>query len=122
MVVDEHGTVSGFVSTEHLVEEVLGDMFAEHEPPVEEIRAQQDGTFLVDGSTPIHEVNRELGLDLPIAADSTTLAGLVIAAAGRIPEPGTVVPLDSRVDAEVVEAQPHRVDLLRLQVRAKDGP
>ncbi|MFL5300389.1 MAG: transporter associated domain-containing protein [Anaeromyxobacteraceae bacterium] len=63
--------------------------------------------------TPIREVNRELGLDLPEGDDWTTVAGLCVSLAGGIPRPGARLKTD-RFELEVVEASPRAVRLVRL--------
>ena len=52
-----------------------------------DVRRKQDGSYLVDGSVPVRELNRELDWNLP-EEDATTIAGLVIALSGTIPEAG----------------------------------
>jgi putative hemolysin len=88
MVVDETGSVVGIVTLEALVEELVGDILAEHEQPTAGLRREPDGSVVVLGTTPIHEVNRMLHVDLPESSAWTTLAGLIIAELGTIPEPG----------------------------------
>lgn len=112
-VVDELGTVAGIVTLEELVEELVGDIFAEHQSPHAPIRREADGSAIVRADTAVHEVNRALGLDLPEGAAWTTLAGLVLVAHGSIPETGAHVRVDG-VDIEVLEATRRRVLALRV--------
>ena len=116
IVVDELGSVIGLVSLEDLAEEVLGEIFAEHETPIGLVQPDGAGTWLVAGSTPLHELNRELGLDLPIEPGWSTLAGLVLHVTGTIPAVGTRLELSGGVLAEVVDATSQRVRRLRLRV------
>ncbi len=118
MVVNEHGTVIGYVTLEDLVEELVGEIFSEHEKRTEAIVREPGGTVLVDGMAPLHEVNRELDLDLSEESGATTLAGAVIAEHGGIPSVGTWLSLADGVQLEVVAADPRRV----LRVRIHPAP
>ncbi|WP_394826120.1 hemolysin family protein [Pendulispora albinea] len=129
ILVDESGAPSGLVSIEILAEELFGEMTAENEAPSIDIAPSSDappasprdgqGTqaFLVRGETPLHQINRELGLEFPIEASASTLGGLVLSAYGGFPARGARVTLPGGVQAEVVEASPRRVLLVRMQLR-----
>ncbi|HEU5075262.1 MAG TPA: hemolysin family protein, partial [Polyangiaceae bacterium] len=80
IVIDEHGGMSGIVTLEDLVEELVGEIFSEHERDAgHSIRPDADGSLLVDAALPIRDVNRELEVDLPDDGSWSTLAGLVLA-------------------------------------------
>src|SRR5262249_51125762 len=64
VVLDEHGIVAGMVTMEDLMEELVGDIFSEHEEGAPPLVRQADGSAVVRGDTAIREVNRELGTDL----------------------------------------------------------
>lgn len=115
IVVDESGFTSGLVSIETLAEELFGEIAAENETPRTSIVPQADATVLVRGDTHLHEINRELGFELPIERDASTIGGLVTAALGRFPEPGAVVDLPGGVRAEVKETSRRRVLSVRLR-------
>jgi Mg2+/Co2+ transporter CorB len=87
LAVDEYGVVMGLVTLEDILEEIVGDIKDEHDTTVHGVRPQPDGTFIVDGSVPIRDLNRALDWDLP-DDEATTVAGLVIHEARMIPEPG----------------------------------
>lgn len=116
VVVDEGGAVAGLVAVEDLAEELVGDIFAEHEAPVRLVEHEGPGVHLIDGAAPLHDVNRELGLDLARPHGIATLAGAVLHAAGEIPRTGDVVTLEDGVVAEIVEATPQRIRRIRLRV------
>ena len=115
-VVDEHGVMVGLVSVEDLAEEVLGEIVGESETPVPVLQAEGPGTWLAPGTTPVHEINRELGTDLPLDPGWTTLAGLVLHHTGSLPTTGTRVPLDGGVEAEIVDATNRRIGRIRLRL------
>jgi len=87
MVVDEYGTLQGLVTVEDILAEIFGEMPDEHRPSRPDVRKRADGSYLVDGTVPVRELNRELEWNLP-AEGATTIAGLVIQETGTIPEPG----------------------------------
>jgi Mg2+/Co2+ transporter CorB len=87
LVVDEYGEVEGLVTLEDILEEIVGDISDEHDITVAGVRAQPDGSVVVDGSVPIRDLNRAMDWNLPVE-EATTIAGLVIHEARSIPERG----------------------------------
>ena len=87
LVVDEYGEVEGMVTLEDILEEIVGDISDEHDIVVAGVRAQPDGSVVVDGSVPIRDLNRAMDWRLP-DEEATTVAGLVIHEARSIPERG----------------------------------
>src|SRR5512137_1223078 len=99
VVVDELGSVAGLVSVEDLAEEVLGEIFAENEIPSGVVQPDGPNTFLVLGTAPVHEVNRELGTDLPTGPGFSTLAGLILNQERAIPAAGARITMPGGVEA-----------------------
>ena len=88
LVVDEYGALQGLVTLEDILDEIFGDIPDEHEAASRpDVRKQADGSYLVDGTVPVRELNRELDWNLP-DDEATTIAGLVIHEARTIPEVG----------------------------------
>lgn len=87
LVVDEYGEVEGLVTLEDILEEIVGDISDEHDIEVAGVRAQPDGSVVVDGSVPIRDLNRAMDWNLP-DEEATTIAGLVIHEARSIPDRG----------------------------------
>jgi Mg2+/Co2+ transporter CorB len=88
LVVDEYGTIEGLVTLEDILEEVFGSIAEVYDDVLPQgIRQQQDGSYNIDGWTPVREINRELDWNLP-DEEATTIAGLIINEARTIPEVG----------------------------------
>ena len=88
LVVDEYGALQGLITLEDILDEIFGDIPDEHEEEGRpDVRRRPDGSFLIDGSVPVRELNRELDWNLP-DEEATTIAGLVIHEARTIPYVG----------------------------------
>nr|WP_153869543.1 MULTISPECIES: hemolysin family protein [Myxococcaceae] len=114
IVVDERGVLAGIVTIEDLVEELVGEIFNEHDTPVQTVRREQSGSLVVDGTTPIRELNRDLSLELPEGDSWTTVGGLCIALSGMIPPAGVKLTAEDGTRLEILEASPRRVKRVRL--------
>ncbi|MBV1705219.1 MAG: CBS domain-containing protein, partial [Hyphomicrobiales bacterium] len=112
LVVDEYGEVMGLVTLEDILEEIVGDIKDEHDPAVQGVKAQQDGSIMVEGATPIRDVNRAMGWTLP-DSEATTMAGLVIHEARAIPEPGQAFTFHG-FRFHVLRRTRNRITLLRV--------
>jgi CBS domain containing-hemolysin-like protein len=119
MVIDEFGGVDGLVSMEDVIEAVVGEIDDEHDVAgAAQIVPRPDGVFEVDGRTELAEVEAAIGRELPMPDpedDIDTIAGLVAAVAGRVPQRGEIVSLAPDLDAEVADADPRRIKRLRLR-------
>jgi putative hemolysin len=114
IAVDEHGAVSGLVTFEDLVEELVGDVFSEHEEAQPPVVREPDGTALVRGDVPLREVNRELEIDLPESEGASTIAGLAAKLAGGVPNRQARLAAQDGTVLEVLEATPRVVRRVRV--------
>jgi len=115
VIVDEHGGLAGIATLEDLLEELVGEIEDEYDVAQALVRKIGDDLFIVEGRTEIDTVEDALGLDLP-EGDYNTIAGLVLAALGRIPEPGDEVvvgPLELRV----ISSSATRIGKIRVRKR-----
>jgi len=120
LVVDEHGGLSGLITLEDLVEELVGDLASEDERTDAPVRVQPDGSALVRETTAIRDVNRELGIELPEGEGFTTIAGLCVSLAAGIPQPGTRLQ-SGDLSLEIVEASARAVTMVRVKRPAPAG-
>lgn len=113
LVVDEYGDLRGLVTLEDIIEEIVGDITDEMDPKAErQIRPAGDGAWLVDGTTTIRDLNREMDWALP-DDDAHTIAGLVIQEAQTIPAEGQVFAFHG-FRFEVVSRKGNRVAMLKV--------
>lgn len=108
MVVDEAGVVSGLVTLEDLLEEVVGPIRGESKKVDGWVETTDGEHAIVRGRAPIHEVNRLLELELPESPRWTTISGFVVTEVGRIPAVGHKIEIKGAT-IEVVEVTPRRV-------------
>lgn len=111
LVVDEFGGTQGVVTLESILEELVGDIQDEFDRDEKRIRTQGDGSFVVSGLAPLHEVERDLDVEID-NGDVATFGGLITAELGRIPLKGEKVLLsepEPPLDVTVSEVTHKRV-------------
>jgi putative hemolysin len=85
LVVDEHGSAAGIVTVEDLLEELVGEIYDESDRDVVAVRQEADGSILLPGRFPIHDLT-DVGVDGVPEGPYATVAGLVLDRLGRVPE------------------------------------
>ncbi|GAB4130501.1 hemolysin family protein [Thermopirellula anaerolimosa] len=119
VVLDEYGGVSGVVTLEDILEEIVGEIGDELDPEqVEEIQPLENGRAEALGSARVEEINRRLHLELPEDPDYDTIAGLLMSHLGRIPACGEAVEFGG-VRVRVLEATPRRVQRVLIEWTAE---
>jgi Mg2+/Co2+ transporter CorB len=112
VVVDEYGEVQGMITLEDIIEEIIGDIKDEHDHVTVGAKLQPDGSYIVDGSVPLRDLNRAFNWHLP-DEEATTLAGLVIHDARSIPEVGQVFNFHS-FRFEILKKRKHQLASIRV--------
>ncbi len=91
-VINEYGEMAGIVTLEDLIEEILGNIYDEGDDATEDnetIIQLSENSWRVPGTTPLDDVRRELGVDIPEDVEANTLGGLAISCLTEIPDDGT---------------------------------
>lgn len=112
LIVDEYGEWMGLVALEDIIEEIIGE-FTTHSPSQSSTFLRQgDGSVMVEGSTLLRDLNRKLGLELPLGGPKT-LNGLVLEHFQDIPEAGTSLKI-AGYPMEIVQTQDRVVKVVRI--------
>ncbi|MEK6280244.1 MAG: hemolysin family protein [Acidobacteriota bacterium] len=115
IVVDEYGGVSGLVTVEDILEEIVGEIEDEDiaGEELEEVVEKGDGIYQVSGSTEIGKIERLFDMEIE-TDDFTTIAGLVINKSGKVPQPGEHLTFRG-LQVEVLEADERRIGRLLVK-------
>ena len=116
IVVDEYGGVSGLITIEDVLEEIVGEIDDEYDEEEEAfIQQTGEGVYLVQALTPIDDFNEILGSDFS-DDDYGTIGGLLLAQFGRVPEFGDAMTLGERFEFRVIKANNRRIITLEMNV------
>jgi len=118
VVVDEYGGVSGIVCLEDIIEEVIGDIQDEFDDEKEEILRIGDNAFLCDARINLHDLNEEIGLNLP-EEDFDTLGGFVFELFGKIPARYEKVSYKN-LEFVIQEMEGHKIKSVKILLAEKD--
>ena len=125
LVIDEYGGVDGLVTIEDLIETVIGEIEDEHDEADAALWImEKPGVYLAHARAPLEEIEAAIGLRLRTDEDDEeidTLGGLVFLRTGRVPARGEIVPHESGVAFEVIDADPRRIKRLRLRLPGAQG-
>ena len=112
MVVDEYGELLGLVTLENILEEIVGEFTTQSPTQTGKFLRQDDGSFLLEGSSSLRELNRKLGLHLPLVG-AKTLNGLILEHLEDIPEAGTSLKI-ADYPIEIIQTQDRSVKVARI--------
>lgn len=121
IVVDEYGGTEGLVTLEDIVEELVGEIWDEHDEATEDFHKQSDGSWIVLGSASVDDLYEMLGLPEDEDIDSNTVNGLVQEKTCRLPKVGDRFTLGS-YDGVVTRTAKRRVTEVRLTPAEKPEP
>ena len=121
IVVDEYGSVSGLVTIEDAIEEIVGEIADEYdEALVDGIKCTSETRCEALGRVHIDEVNRRVGISLPEDKEFDTLGGFLFHEIGRIPEPGEELTFGD-VHFRILDASRRRIDRVAIEVLRPEG-
>ena len=112
LVVDEYGELLGLVTLENILEEIVGEFTTQSPSQSGNFLQHEDGSFLLEGSTSLRELNRKLGLQLPLEG-AKTLNGLILEHLEDIPETGTSLKI-ADYPIEIIQTQDRIVKVARV--------
>jgi magnesium and cobalt transporter len=119
LVIDEYGGIDGLVTIEDLVEEIVGEIYDEHDEVIGPLLTERgDGSLDVDARLPVEEFEAHIGpvlTDDERAADIQTVGGLVFTLAGRVPSRGEVIHHPAGIEFRVLEADTRHIRRLRVR-------
>jgi len=112
MVVDEYGELLGLVTLENILEEIVGEFTTQSPARTGKFLRQEDGSIVLEGSSSLRELNRKLGLHLPLDG-AKTLNGLILDHLEDIPETGTSLKI-AGYPIEIIQTQDRIVKVARI--------
>lgn len=119
LIVDEYGEWMGLVTLDDIVEEIIGE-FTTHAPSHAAFIKQENGSIIVEGSSLLRDLNRKLGLSLPLGGPKT-LNGLILEYFQDIPEAGTSLKI-AGYPVEIIQTQDRVVKVVRIFPVVPAGP
>ena len=119
VIIDEYGSVKGLVTIKDVLEEIVGELATDIDRETVEIMEQKDGSYLIDASIPLRELNKKLNWQLPING-AKTLNGLIIDQVETIPENNIKIEINNYA-IETVLIRNNMIKIARvLQIKKED--
>jgi putative hemolysin len=116
ILLDEFGGVSGIATMEDIVEEVVGNIYDEYDDEEKNIIKINDNEYLVNGATPVQEINRDLDLDLDEEnVNYDTIGGLILNALDSFPSGGEVL-IHKNIEIVVQKVKNKKIEKVKLTI------
>ncbi|GLR76728.1 HlyC/CorC family transporter [Aliivibrio sifiae] len=113
LVVDEYGDIQGLITLEDILEEIVGEFTTSMAPSLaEEITPQPDGSFMIEGSANIRDINKGLKWDLPTDGPRT-LNGLILEHLEEIPETDISLEIDQH-NMKIIAVEENKINLVKV--------
>ena len=117
IVSDEYGGTMGIVTMEDIIEELVGEIYDEHDQVVESFKKLPDGSYLIDCTASLRDMQELFAIQGDF--DAATVGGWVLDQMGRIPAVGDTFVYDNRLSVRVTRVESTRV--LEISVHQLDG-
>jgi putative hemolysin len=114
LVIDEHGGLTGLVTLEDLIEEIVGDIRDEYDWEERPIEKQRDGSLVVEGTVGAAELRDGYGVPIPESSEFETVAGFLLERLGSVPKGGEVVVL-GEYRLTVVDVERNRISKVKIE-------
>ena len=119
LVVDEYGDIQGMVTLDDILEEIVGEFTTDTSDFYRDIQKAADGSYIVQGSANVRELNRTMKWDLPTEGPKT-INGLILEELGTIPDAGVSLSI-AGYPMKILQASGNAIRSIRMQVQAESA-
>jgi len=114
VVIDEHGSVTGLVTMEDLLEEIVGPIEDEYDWEERQVERLRDGALVVDGTIAATELRDTYHIPIPESGEFQTVAGFMLASLGVVPKGGEMVPVGD-FKFTIVDVEKNRISKVKIE-------
>ena len=115
VVVDEWGGTAGILTLEDIVEEIMGELRDPYDNEEDEIVLHDDGSYILDGSINIYDIEEKFDIEFPDDREYDTLAGFILDSIGDIPNKGAKAKLEN-FEFTVLNVDSNRIDKVKVKI------